>query len=83
MALCVMVPSRASLALMLEHYERFSRSYDVMVNASREHTLVDIQAIVRSYMRKCGIQGISTASGYTKIINCVHECDLLGITYVK
>ena len=64
-------PSRAILALMLEQGESFSRTHDILCNASKTKYMI--------FKRR---QIVNVAPLYLKgsPINCVHECDLLGIT---
>ena len=67
----LLAPSRASLALMLEQCESFSRTHDILLNASKTKYMV--------YKRR---ERVNVALLYFNgsPINCVHECDLLGIT---
>ena len=62
--------SRASLALMLEQCKSFSRTYDILFNASKTKYVV--------FKRR---EIVNVAPLYfNSPINCVYECDLLGIT---
>ena len=56
---------------MLEQYESFSRTHDILFNASKTEYIIF----------KCR-EIVNVAPLYFKgsPINCVHECDLLGIT---
>ena len=69
----LLAPSRASLALMLEQCESLSRTHDSLLNASKTKYRV---------FKRCEIVHVNVAPLYFDgwPINCVHECDLLGIT---
>ena len=66
-----LAPSRASMVLMLEKCESFALTHDILFNASRTKYMI---------FKRC--ESENTAPLYFKNmpINCVHDCDLLGIT---
>ena len=67
----LLAPSRASMVLMLENCESFALTHDLLFNASKTKYKI---------FKRC--ESVNTAPLYFKNmpINCVHECDLLGIT---
>ena len=67
----LLAPSRASMVLMLEKCESFAVTHDILFNASKTKYMI---------FKRC--ESVNTAPLYFKNmpINCVHECDLLGIT---
>ena len=67
----LLAPSRASMVLMLEKCESFALTHDILFNASKTKDMI---------FKRC--ESVNTAPLYFKNmpINCVHECDLLGIT---
>ena len=67
----LLAPSRASMVLMLEKCESFALTHDILFNASKTKYMI---------FKRC--ESVNTAPLYFKNmpINCVHECDLLGIT---
>ena len=65
-------PSRASLALMLEQCDSFSRTHDILFNALKKYMAFKSREIVHVNVAPLYFNGPP--------INCVHECDLLGIT---
>ena len=69
-----LAPSRASLALMLEQCDGFSRAHDILFNVSKTKYMV---------FKRRDIVHVNVAPLYFdgSPINCVHECDLLGITW--
>ena len=69
----LLAPSRASLAVMLEQCESFSRTHDILFNASKTKYMV---------FKRRELVHVNAAPLYFdgSPINCVHECDLLGIT---
>ena len=66
----LLAPSRASMVLMLEKCESFAVTHDILFNASKTKYMI---------FKRC--ESVNTAPLYFKNmpINCVHECDLLGI----
>ena len=68
----LLAPSRPSLAVMLEQCEIFSRTHDILFNASKTEYMI--------FKRR---EIVNVAPLYFKgsPINCVHECDVLGITF--
>ena len=67
----LLAPSRASMVVMLEKCESFALTHDILFNASKTKYM---------FFKRC--ESVNTAPLYFKNmpINCVHECDLLGIT---
>ena len=67
----LLAPSRVSMVLMLEKCESFALTHDIPFNASKTKYMI---------FKRC--ESVNTAPLYFKDmpINCVHECDLLGIT---
>ena len=59
------------MVLMLEKCESFALTHDILFNASKTKYMI---------FKRC--ESVNTAPLYFKTmpINCVHECDLLGIT---
>ena len=69
----LLTPSRASLALMLEQCESFSRTHDILFNTSKtKYMFFKRREIVHVNVAPLDFDGSP--------INCVHECDLLGLT---
>ena len=67
----LLAPSRASMVLMLENCESFALTHDILFHASKT-----------KYMIFKRWDSVNMDPLYFKNIpiNCVHECDLLGIT---
>ena len=70
----MLTPSRASLTLMLEQCESFSRTHDILFNVSKTKYIIFLRREI-----------INVAPLYIKgsPINFVDECDLLGITFLR
>ena len=67
----LLAPSKASMVLMLEKCESFTLTHNILFSASKTKYMI---------FKRC--ESVNTAPLYFKNmpINCVHECDLLGIT---
>ena len=57
---------------MLEQCESFSRTHDILLNASKKYMVFKRREMVHVNVAPLYFGGSP--------INCVHECDLLGIT---
>ena len=67
----LLAPSRASLALVLEQCESFSRTHDILFNASKTKYMV---------FKRREIVNVAPLYFNGSPKNCVHVYDLLGIT---
>ena len=67
----LLVPSRGSLALMLEQCDIFLRTHDILFNASKTKSMI---------FKRLGIENGAPLYFKDSPINGVHACDLLGIT---
>ena len=70
----LLAPSKASIILMLEKCESFALTHDILFNASKTKYMIfkRCESVNTDIRLHCTFKNMP--------INCVHECDLLGIT---
>ena len=72
-----LAPPRAGMLLMMDKCESFAFTHDILLNASKT------KFIYYMIFNRCDSVNIAPLYFKNMPINCVHECDLLGITFIK